>query len=512
MGFLNVEAAPWLLYDTIIAFSKLRPTRLVCQRIHGVAMRIELLLSAWLIVGGLAEQTQRCRLRLIRQGKQGQPTSERGNITATATATATATIESPSTGTTPSSVPTPNSAPFPPFEYGRDVIRAVNLGGWLVLEPWITPSFFERTNNTDVIDEWTLGSLVDREAARRMLIQHWETWITEDDFIAIRAAGLNHVRIPVGYWSVPLADEDRSTTVSSEPYIPGAWQYLLRGLNWARKHGLRVIVDLHGAPGSQNGFDNSGQRTSSPQWALEPDSVAHTVDVLRFIAANVGGMIDILQMLNEPAGFRGDNWAAVVRQFWLDGHDAVREAAGPNMHVMISDAFLGVNTWTSFLTPPRADGVLMDFHEYQIFSHPELDRSLQEHIDFACNYVQTLSAYSSSNLWTVVGEWSNAITDCARWLNGRGIGARWDGTYDSDQFHGSCEGYTGSYENFSEEYRAYLRRYWEAQVEIGEHVQGWIFWTWKAENADEWSYQRGITGGWIPQDPTDRIYPDICTR
>ena len=30
------------------------------------------------------------------------------------------------------------------------------------------------------------------------------------------------------------------------------------------------------------------------------------------------------------------------------------------------------------------------------------------------------------------------------------------------------------------------------------------------ENADDWSYQVGLEGGWIPQDPTDRIYPGIC--
>ena len=32
----------------------------------------------------------------------------------------------------------------------------------------------------------------------------------------------------------------------------------------------------------------------------------------------------------------------------------------------------------------------------------------------------------------------------------------------------------------------------------------------QAENADDWSYQKGLEGGWIPQDPTDRLYPDIC--
>lgn len=33
----------------------------------------------------------------------------------------------------------------------------------------------------------------------------------------------------------------------------------------------------------------------------------------------------------------------------------------------------------------------------------------------------------------------------------------------------------------------------------------------QAEDADDWSYQRGLEGGWIPQDPTDRMYPNICS-
>jgi glucan 1,3-beta-glucosidase len=34
---------------------------------------------------------------------------------------------------------------------GDETIRGVNLGGWFVLEPWITPSIFEATSD-DVVD------------------------------------------------------------------------------------------------------------------------------------------------------------------------------------------------------------------------------------------------------------------------------------------------------------------------------------------------------------------------
>jgi hypothetical protein len=36
-----------------------------------------------------------------------------------------------------------------------------------------------------------------------------------------------------------------------------------------------------------------------------------------------------------------------------------------------------------------------------------------------------------------------------------------------------------------------------------------ILWP-QTESADEWSYQKDLAGGWIPQDPPDRQYPNIC--
>jgi len=175
---------------------------------------------------------------------------------------------------------------------------------------------------------------------------------------------------------------------------------------------------------------------------------------------------------------------------------------------------MGVQNWQNVLTYPQGQGVLMDYHEYQIFSGLELSRSWGDHIAFACTLIPTLTSYSSSNLWTILGEWSNAPTDCAKWLNGRGIGARWDGTFHPDpsdtRVFGTCWNMTGDGSQFSQPYKTFLRKYWEVQVEIGDRINGWVFWTWKAENADEWSYQRGLELGWIPRDPTDRMYPNIC--
>ena len=77
----------------------------------------------------------------------------------------------------------------PGFPYGQQKVRGVNLGGCLVLEPWITPTMFDNTGNPNIIDEWTFGQLQDRATATAALQNHWNTFITEDDFAQIAAAG-----------------------------------------------------------------------------------------------------------------------------------------------------------------------------------------------------------------------------------------------------------------------------------------------------------------------------------
>ena len=57
---------------------------------------------------------------------------------------------------------------------------------------------------------------------------------------------VNHVRIPIGWWSV--------VPIPGNPYVVGAYGYLAKALGWAETHGLKVMIDLHGAPGSQNGI------------------------------------------------------------------------------------------------------------------------------------------------------------------------------------------------------------------------------------------------------------------
>lgn len=123
------------------------------------------------------------------------------------------------------------------FGFGDEKVRGVNLGGWFVLEPWITPSIFEATPD-NVVDEYTFGQTLGATEGYNRLSQHWGSWITESDMYSIAAAGMNFVRIPIGYWSIPGQD--------SSPYIQGAYPYLHAACDWAAGAGLKVLIDLHG--------------------------------------------------------------------------------------------------------------------------------------------------------------------------------------------------------------------------------------------------------------------------
>jgi aryl-phospho-beta-D-glucosidase BglC (GH1 family) len=395
----------------------------------------------------------------------------------------------------------------PGFPYGTKKVRGVNLGGWLLLESWITPSLFDATNNSKIVDEYTFGQLQPKAAAQAALKKHWDTFITEADFIAIAAAGLNHIRLPVGYWAFDVGP--------GEPFISGQIPYIQKAVTWAAKHGLKIILDLHGVPGSQNGFDNSGQRLKNgPTWQSNQTDIKRSNNVIKAMAnmfKDNSTTVPIIAPLNEPAGFYSGVVAA-TKQFWLDSYGSIRYPYGTskqsNTVELIHDAFQGLPFWKGFMTPSQGyQGVAMDIHHYQIFVGDQNAWSDQQHIDTACGYGSELSTF---DLWIMVGEWAPVKNDCAKNINGRGIGSRYDGSYPGSTRVGSCVGLTGNASTFSASYKTFLRKFWEAQVHSYEMGQGWLQWTWKAENADEWTYQAGLANGWIPQDPTSRMYPTIC--
>ena len=58
--------------------------------------------------------------------------------------------------------------------------HSVNIGGWFVLEPFITPDLFQRYAAAGAVDEWTISTLMAADGANGGLAQlerHYDTFI-----------------------------------------------------------------------------------------------------------------------------------------------------------------------------------------------------------------------------------------------------------------------------------------------------------------------------------------------
>ena len=147
-----------------------------------------------------------------------------------------------------------------------DAMVGTNIGGWLVLEPWITPSLFYRflgkTHDEGVaIDSWTMCEVLGARGGNEIMRTHWDNWITEDTIKALKEREVEIVRLPLGDW----------TLNQYGPYVgcmDGADEKIDWFLKTAHEYGIKVLLDFHALKGSQNGYDNSG-RASDLEWPDE---------------------------------------------------------------------------------------------------------------------------------------------------------------------------------------------------------------------------------------------------
>lgn len=134
-------------------------------------------------------------------------------------------------------------------------LRGTSLGGWLVIEPWITPSLFyqflgatekwgEDAEQHVGIDSRTFCTALGDQEANRQLRLHWANWVTEEQIDNLAGMGVETLRVPVGDWMFS----------PYEPYIgcwDGALEELDRGLALIGKYNMTAIIDLHALRGSQ---------------------------------------------------------------------------------------------------------------------------------------------------------------------------------------------------------------------------------------------------------------------
>ncbi|KAG0492914.1 hypothetical protein HPP92_006312 [Vanilla planifolia] len=268
------------------------------------------------------------------------------------------------------------------------------------------------------------------------LQEHWNSFIVEDDFKFMSENGLNAVKIPVGWWI--MFDPN-----PPNPFVGGSWQTLDKAFNWAKKYNLKVIIDLHAVPGSQNGWDHSGTRDGFQSWGQTDDTIEQTVDnhelMCKLVFHRYADKPELyaIELINEPLA--PGVTLNKLKKYYEAGYNATRRHT--DVHLC---------------------GSVIDVHYYNMFSSMFKRMTVQQNIDYVYNNRASVlnSLMVSNGPLVFVGEWVDEM----------GVA------------NASKEDY---------------QRFGEAQLDVyGRATFGWSYWTFRIPY-NHWSLEWMIKNGYI---------------
>ncbi len=166
-------------------------------------------------------------------------------------------------------------------------LRGINLGNWFEVEGYMFHFEDGGPQSPREIEQLT-DELLGPAKAEDFWRQWRANYITEADIDRIHAMGFNSVRVPL-HWKFFLSDDAEG------------FKLVDRLVEWARKDGIYVILDMHCAPGGQTG-SNIDDSWGYPWLYSSQEAQDETVAVWRRIAAHYKNVPTVLgyDLLNEP--------------------------------------------------------------------------------------------------------------------------------------------------------------------------------------------------------------------
>jgi len=208
------------------------------------------------------------------------------------------------------------------------ILRGTNAGGMFCTEGWLEPYYvpLEYKKAQGWYDESSKGksdtNALSEEQFRAALKANsklgvsndddidllmsvfYENWFTEADMKNIADLGMNCLRIPF-YWKNILKYDGTTYSRKSEAE---AFKYLDKMVEWANKYHVYLILDLHGCPLSQNGYEHGGAlefdkfNSDTIQLWYNEAAINATVDLWKFVAEHYKNekIIAMYDIMNEP--------------------------------------------------------------------------------------------------------------------------------------------------------------------------------------------------------------------
>lgn len=253
------------------------------------------------------------------------------------------------------------------------LLKGINLGNWLLPEGYM---FKFKSANSPRLIQTVINELVGEDEGRRFWKTYHQNYIAREDIRFIKQSGFNSVRVPFSY---------RLFVSEAEPEkLEGAGYELLdRVVDWCKKEGLFVILDMHAAPGGQTG-DNIDDGWGYPFLFESPESQELTVNLWRKMAARYRNEPTVIgyDLLNEPIAhyFAAANLNPKLEPLYRKIVAGIREVDRNHL------VFLGGAQWdTNFkiFGPPFDAKLVYTFHKYWM----EVNQgAIQEYLDFRDKY------------------------------------------------------------------------------------------------------------------------------
>ena len=268
------------------------------------------------------------------------------------------------------------------------LLRGFGLGGWLVPEgymlhnqAWIAGFESPTEIENHVID------LIGVDAAENFWDLYRENYVAQADIDQIADWGFNHIRVPFHY---------KQFYDSTGTETPMGYAIIDELITWCEPYNMYIILDMHCAPGGQNGGPISDSDGTARLW-LEESNKELTIQIWKEIATYYSDntLIGGYDLINEPV-LPGGVSLEEFKQLYVDITNAIREV-DTNHLLFIEGNWYGTDF--AGLTPPWDENMSYSFHKY--WGQTDLS-TIQSYINMRNNYGVPLwmgESGENSNHW-----------------------------------------------------------------------------------------------------------------
>ncbi len=280
-------------------------------------------------------------------------------------------------------------------------LRGVNLGNWLVQENYMSVTDVGDFDTGVFTEARALAAmkanpnLTDAQIEELYHIRA-QAYMTEEDFARIAGLGLNCVRLNFGWWTF---------TTDGETPREDAFRYVDWALDMCDKYELYAVLDNHGAMGSQNQDQHSGDDSQFHLYDGE-ENRRMTVDLWKLLAERYRDRTCVAgyDLLNECRRAPGRYGGRINTDFYDELYRAVR-SVDPN-HMI----FIGYFTFPIHggrVSHYNWENVCLTYHIYNRTPFSQIT---------CLNFIKALHNFMGSDMPVYIGEF-NAWTEEQDWLD-----------------------------------------------------------------------------------------------